>query len=88
MAIFRIRTLAGDLVTVEDGRDLTTLCATLSERGFLQVHRHDSAYSASQMTLVSFMAHAVVSIELADAGEARNATSPNISLPGTYSGRR
>lgn len=90
MAIFKIRTLAGDLVTVEDGRDLTTLCETLREKGFLQVQRRDSHYSPSLMTLVSFMAQAVISIELAAGEDAQFAgsTSPNISLPGTYNGRR
>ena len=89
MALFKIRTLAGHLVTVEDGRDLTTLCNTLRDLGYLQVQRRDSHYSPSMMTLVSFMAHAVVSIELASAaGEVEGTVSSNISLPGTYNGRR
>lgn len=64
MALYKVRMRSGELIVVEDGRDLSTLSKTLREQGFLQVERRDSDYAPARMTLVSIMEHAVNSIEL------------------------
>ncbi|GLQ11408.1 hypothetical protein GCM10007913_33400 [Devosia yakushimensis] len=63
MALYKVRMRSGELIVVEDGRDLTTLSKTLREQGFLQIERRDSDYAPAKMTLVSLMEHAVNSIE-------------------------
>jgi hypothetical protein len=63
MALYKVRMRSGELIVVEDGRDLTTLSKTLHEQGFLQIERRDSDYAPAKMTLVSLMEHAVNSIE-------------------------
>lgn len=63
MPLYKVKLRSGELITIEDGRDLTTLSKTLREHGFLQVERRDSDYAPAKMTLVSLMEHAVNSIE-------------------------
>jgi hypothetical protein len=63
MPLYKVKLRSGELITIEDGRDLTTHSKTLREHGFLQVERRDSDYAPAKMTLVSLMEHAVNSIE-------------------------
>lgn len=63
MSLYKVRMRSGEVIVVEDGRDLTALSKTLREQGFLQVERRDSDYAPARMTLVSLMEYAVNSIE-------------------------
>ena len=66
MAVYKVRLNTGEVITIEDGRDIATLSKTLCEKGHLQAHRRDSAYASAKMTMISVMERAVSLIEVSE----------------------
>lgn len=64
MAVYTVKIRSGDVLTIEDERDLVSLSRTLRDDGFLEVASNVSAYGGGKQEWVSLMVRAVEYIKI------------------------
>lgn len=81
MNVYNVKTRSGEVLTIEDTRDLATISKALHDDGFLQAVLKVSAYNTGELASISVMERAVDYITLNEPASA--AARPNTTATQT-----